>query len=294
MTAIVCHDAGGAEILSDYVLVNSDQYVYVLEGPALLIFGKKIDGIETVSLPTSVALADELLCGTSWASDLEYNAIAAFSKAGKKTSAFLDHWVNYRERFTRNAEVHLPDEILVGDEYAAQLAETIFPATPVRLFPNPYWASIKKELNHYNTSSRKNPHGILYVCEPVKDHALKQFGDERYWGFTEEDAVLFFFERVALFPEAEQGITIRPHPSEALGKYNWVAEQFGSKYPISISNEISLYQQVADSVTVFGCESMAMVIALFAGKKVVSCLPPGSKNCSLPFKEIKMLRNIQQ
>ena len=38
-------------------------------------------------------------------------------KQGKKVISFLDHWVNYQERFTRNNNKYLPDEIWVGEIY---------------------------------------------------------------------------------------------------------------------------------------------------------------------------------
>ena len=43
---------------------------------------------------------------------------------------------------------------------------------------------------------------------------------------------------------------------------------------------------------IFGCESMALVIALKIGKKVISCIPDNEINCSLPFKEIIYLRDL--
>ena len=37
---------------------------------------------------------------------------------------------------------------------------------------------------------------------------------------------------------------------------------------------------------------MAMVIALIAGKQVVSVIPPGGRSCVLPYKEIKHLQHM--
>ena len=47
--AIVASDAGGAEILSSWVLRNNYDYIFVLKGPAKSIFSRKIPNIETVT-----------------------------------------------------------------------------------------------------------------------------------------------------------------------------------------------------------------------------------------------------
>jgi hypothetical protein len=43
-----------------------------------------------------------ILCGTSAKSNLEVNAIRYGRKFNIKTIAFLEHWINYKERFFRN------------------------------------------------------------------------------------------------------------------------------------------------------------------------------------------------
>ncbi len=59
-----------------------------------------------------------MLCGTSWQSDLEWRATELARRSGKRCVAYLDHWVNYRERFEREGELRLPDAIWVADLYA--------------------------------------------------------------------------------------------------------------------------------------------------------------------------------
>lgn len=39
---------------------------------------------------------------------------------------------------------------------------------------------------------------------------------------------------------------------------------------------------------------MAMVIGLLAQKRVISCIPPGGRPCSLPQKEIEPLSELIQ
>ncbi len=50
MIAVVSHDAGGAEILSSWLLRNQEPYCLVLDGPAVAIFQRTLGVCEKMSL----------------------------------------------------------------------------------------------------------------------------------------------------------------------------------------------------------------------------------------------------
>ena len=322
MIAIVSHDAGGAEILSSWLLRNPQPCCLVLEGPARQIFALKLGTTETwqtsrptpsgslptpawqpteTTLETALRDCDQVLCGTSWASGLERQAIRQAKAAGKPVIAFLDHWSNYRDRFIDNGELCLPDTIWVGDQYAETIATDTFPDTPVQLLENPYFLDIQHEL--HQRSSRNNqqatPHSntgtptqrtILYICEPVKVHALKEYGDERYWGYTEEEAICYFLDNLPALGYSNPRISIRPHPSEPREKYNWVPDQY--PYDTATSPNHELLDDISTADIVAGCTSMALVVGLLAGKRVISAIPPGGFPCSLPHTEIEVMQQL--
>ena len=70
---IVCHDAGGAEIISSSILQESLVVRFCLEGPAIKIFERKLGTIKRESLLEVINNSSSLLCGTSWESDLEWD-----------------------------------------------------------------------------------------------------------------------------------------------------------------------------------------------------------------------------
>lgn len=292
MICAVSHDAGGAEILSSYIRQQGLDCQYVLAGPALKIFQRKLGSVDVHLLPDAIRSSDWLLCGTSWQSDLEWQAIAVARALGKRSVAFLDHWVNYRERFVRGGETHLPDELWVGDVLAETMARRLFPELAVRLVDNPYFYDLKRELaklsrpqEYYAQRVR-----ILYVCEPLREHALREYGNERHWGYTEEEALRYFLTNLDVLDAPVDRIVIRPHPSEALGKYDWAREEFD--LPIASGGATTLFEEVAACDVVVGCESMAMVIGLLAGRRVISCVPPGGKPCALPQPEIESIADL--
>jgi hypothetical protein len=295
MLCVVSHDAGGAELLASYVARHGVSCEFVLDGPALKVFERKLGFVSLMPLESALAKCDEFLTGTSWQSDLEWRAIVAARAAGKRTTSFLDHWGNYRERFIRDGVECLPDTLWVGDAMAEQLARKIFPATPVQLVSNPYFEDIREALSKLESAAAaRTVQGlrVLFVCEPLSEHGMKEHGDECYWGYTEFDALRYFFANRAVLGKPIASLVIRPHPAEAEDKYDQIANEFGEI--ACIGGEKSLLQEIAESDVVAGCESMAMVVGLIAGRRVIASIPPGGRPCALPQPEIESLQVLQQ
>ena len=290
--AIVSHDAGGAEILASYVARNQIACCFVLAGPAINVFQRRFGPVEICTLDEALSSCNEVLCGTSWQSELEWRAIEQAKKAGTRAIAFLDHWVNYLERFIRNGVQHLPDEIWVGDEDAERLARAHFPDIPVVLVPNPYSIDMQFEIAKLGVKQHavdKKGKTILFVSENISDHARLRFGDERHWGYTEFDAIAYLLENIDALEDRVGGLVIRPHPSDAPGKYEcFVGPSSGF---VSIGGGEPLLNEIAAADIIAGCQSMAMVIGLLAQKRVVSCIPPGGPDCCLPQKQIEQLKD---
>ncbi|MDC0225484.1 hypothetical protein OAK61_01655 [Gammaproteobacteria bacterium] len=289
---VVCHDEGGSQLVSNWVLgTNKYDYVYSLAGPAVKIFRENLSVENILELGQLVNHCDLLICGTSWESDLEKSAIKSFKDNGKKTVAILDHWVNYKERFQYQNNQVLPDEIWVADDYAQDIASAIFMDTPIKNIGNPYFSKIKDELS-ISSAIEESERTALYVCEPIKEHALRQEGNERFWGYTEEDALNYFLDNLSNIPIDIREIIIRPHPSEPLNKYNWALDR--KDLNIKIGGKESLVREILTSTCVIGCESMAMVIGLLAEKTVLSSIPPNGRECVLPHKEIIPIKSLVQ
>jgi hypothetical protein len=285
---IVVNDAGGAEVLSSYVRRTPGNYIFCLKGPAENIFRKKLGEITNAPLEALLEKCNELLCGTGWQTNFEYDAICKAKEAGVKSIAFLDHWVNYEERFVRNGLKVLPDELWVGDVYAHEIANKIFGSSVViKHVENPYFIDLKEELDAIKQQDDSD--SILYVCEPIAEHALERYGKEDYWGYTEFDALAFFLDKIKTFSDNDTKIIVRPHPSEDVHKYDELLACH--KLNITVSRDKPLIKQIVNSRVVVGCQSMAMVVGLFLDKKVVCSIPLKEKHCALPFDSIIRLSN---
>ena len=89
MICIVSSDAGGAEIISSWARRQKKNFLYVLKGPAVRIFQSKLGKIHVSELEVSIRKSDEVICGTSWESDIEKKQFYIQKKLVKKLFAFL-------------------------------------------------------------------------------------------------------------------------------------------------------------------------------------------------------------
>ena len=301
--AIVAHDAGGAELLSSLLrraglgpgTVGGRGLRFALDGPARAVFERKLGPIPNLPLTQALDGAASLLCGTGWQAMLEFDALRGARERGMMSIAFLDHWTNYRERFVRGGLRCLPDALWVGDEHALVMARQRLPELPVALLPNPYLADLLERVVQLTTAAEsrtpsRHSAGLrfLYVSEPLREAALRQHGSERHWGYTEEEALQYALERLPQLGVHIAQLVLRPHPSEAPDKYDALLAR--SSLPVSRGGARELLAEVAECDVVVGCNSMAMVIGLLAGKRVLCAIPPGGSACALPQRTIQMLR----
>ena len=287
MIGVVGHDSGAMEIISSYVRRQGLDCGFCLEGAAANVVQRKLGSVPLLPLEALVEQCNWLLCGTSSLSDLEWRAIGLARQAGRRCVVVLDHWVNYRQRFSRHGQWHWPDEVWVGDETAARIAREDLPSLKQTLVPNAYFMDIQDEINSIPVTPHAPGAGlnILYVCEPLRDACIALYGDERFWGYTEEEAVSYFLSHVDSLGRDISRIVVRPHPNEPLDKYDWVATQFD--LPVICGEKKTLLEQIVACDIVVGCATMAMVVGLLARKRVISCIPPGGKTVPLPHREIE-------
>jgi hypothetical protein len=278
--AVVACDAGGSEILASYILQQGMDAIFVLAGPAVKIFHQRLGNIKIVTLPEALKNCQWVLTSTGWQSDFEWQAIVEGRAANRTVVTFLDHWVNYSERFIRNGVACYPDEIWVGDIYALELARREFPTQCLFKVENPYFQLFVKEVKALEEPMnylKKND--VLFVCENVDRD-----------GFHQNDAIRYFMENLDCIHHELGRILVRPHPSENVEKYSWVIEEYQGR--VELSKGLSLAEEVAVSGVVVGCSSMAMALAAMAGRRVISCIPDYRFPFTLPFKSIEHLSEL--
>jgi hypothetical protein len=281
--AVVCHDAGATNLIVHW-LKNYEGIIFpCMEGPAIRIWNFHFPEIKILQIEEAIHNAKSLLSGTG-NSSFEHNARIKAQNKGLYSISVIDHWTAYKERFIFNNRKVLPDLILVGDSFAKQLAQSIFPLVKVVELNNLYLENEAKMA----LQLRKNPvvippKKVLAVMENFKVNP----DDGRSLDFMSLD---YLFENIRKIDKG-QGVTIRirPHPSELPNKYK-VFEQ--KETNVEISDNLNLYQDLANSDLVVGMQSFAMVVSQHCNIPTVSILPPDSIECILPYRGILSLRDL--
>ena len=277
--ALIAHDAGAANHILAWLGHNPGAKVCAyMAGPAETLWQQAFsDRPLSNSIDEAMSAARIAITGTGWASDVEHNARKLAITKGLRNIAVIDHWTNYPDRFERFGEIVLPDEIWVSDHWASRIARAAFPSIPVHEKPNTYLAS---QID--NIAKLPSGQGILFVGEPARDN----------WGRQdpgEIQALEYFLKgRATLGWPMDAPVKLRPHPSEAKDKY---AAQILNTPELELDVCETLAEAIASAEYVVGMQSYALTIALAAGKKVCSALPPWAPPCVLPHEAIIQLRH---
>jgi hypothetical protein len=290
---IISHDAGGAQVLSHWVKNHpSNNYAYVLEGPADSIFRENLDTISQCHTLDSAFNKDwdYVITSMSWASSLELNGLIKANAQNINTIVMWDHWVNYKERFLQLTEwqLALPDTFWCPDEYSLKKCNVDFPDTPCEEIPNYYLEAIKKD-SDATVSATKN--SILYLCEPIAGQMERQYKNPNHLGYTEFSALNDTLDYIRALDKT-YSITVRPHPSESFEKYKDIISKASESLQIKESTSRSLLNDIQQHSIIVGCETMAMVVGLTLNKDVYTCIPPTGRPCQLPHRGIKNISEL--
>ncbi|OJI07362.1 hypothetical protein BK004_01365 [bacterium CG10_46_32] len=294
---VICHDAGGSEIVSAFIKKNISRYhvTCFVAGPGVKIFKGKGLGRHLVSKQKAwMALrsTDMVLTGTSWGSDIELEFICEAKKHGIKTASYLDHWVNYRERFgypSKQWQRNLPDEIWTGDTYASRLAKIFFPKTLHRFVINQYFQEVKRAYKHGVRRQKQGAH-ILFLSQPM---SLANTALKKQRSAFDEYSVLEELFRVLEGCRIQSSVIIRYHPSEKQDKYKTLLTRYGSVLQFKKQNK-SLMQDFREARVVVGMTTMGLVLAVLCGKQAISFMPHTKALCPIPFKEILKIHSSKK
>ncbi len=278
------HDAGGAELLSSFIVANSLSGKYLVSGPATRIFQSK-NLLSEENQMTFLQANTSIILSSTGTTDFEYSNMSAGLKGGAKVIALLDHWINYAERFERQGKNIDTDVILVVDEYAFNIAKREFPKLEIVLINNDFLEGVKKE--YCALAGNDIEYDYVFMCESrhVNTNMEQSFDINNLAGLA------YFFDVLSSIGENKARILLRPHPSDLGRDYT---EYVPKTFPlVKISSEESLLKTLKTSDIVVGCNSMALVIAQTVGKRVYSAIK-NPQSIILPFAGIRPLSEINQ
>lgn len=245
---VSAHDAGGANlVLSKYV--DSRDATFLLTGPAAYIADQIGIRYNTRFEMGSLENIDLVVIGSNSQPRISDLVFEEARLRGIRSIGILDHWVNYRTRWSKS-----PDIVEVQD-IRAYIGAVLTYGFKVRLHINHYLKNISQEYFKVSDSEK----GLLIIVQPLP------FGS---WGIHGSsclcDSVDFF--RV-LHPEIRQ-VTVRPHFDSSVEVCsNYLNTKLDLNCLVSSPRE-PLAVDVSNNRYVIGYDSYAMFVAKKLGSRV--------------------------
>ena len=271
---LVAHDAGGAELISNWCLKKKNIIISV-KGPAIRVFRNNIGIFKNYSFNRAVNLSSTIICGTG-NYEYEKNCMLLSIKKKKKLIVWLDNWTNYRKRFFLKKDKIIPEEIWVNDNYSREKIIKII-KTKIILKKNYYLENQKKEIKKYK---KKNKLNFLYLAGLIFDKKINNYS------LIEIQSIKNFFNKISELKKNSKkniNIIIRIHPAENKKKFLL----YFSNYKFRVSSTRKLIKDLLWSSHIFGANTFAMHVAKNLGLKTFLC-KDSKKNQFL--NEVKMIK----
>jgi len=288
--AVFVHDAGGTFYIVKLIksLKHSLNVDFFCSGPAQEIITRELreERYKPLKFKTLKQFDNRnyklILTGSGWASDHELNGIQIATENKINCITLVDHWMNYRRRFTRGNSLFLPDEIWVVDEFAYNIAIKEFGKNEVLI--NQVRDPIKFEIAKLKKEIKEEDR-ILYITEPISSFG-KMLKSNQEMKISEKDALNKFVRFMSKLNSHTQ-VAVRVHPSEDIKQYRKMFYEFNVR--IGFSQESDPLVDILRSRYVVGLESVMLVWALMANKRTFTLLPINGRVCGLPHLGIETI-----
>jgi hypothetical protein len=290
MIGIVCHEAGSAEIISEYLKKNKSKVLLCSNSLVRSVFKKKNIETDIVSLKECVNRSKYLITGTS-NTNKELQAIKFCKQMNKKTITFLDHWSNYQTRFLLNKELIFPYEVNVFDNHAFNKFSALYPFVRLKQKKNLYLSQFKKNILKFKNKFKTHQKNILILTTPISSKAFKLFNNRYYYGFDEFAYIEKILDKLNKTKYKNYKVYLKIHPSEKISTYNKFIKK--KKLPLIILKESNFHKFLFSMKMIIGFNSMLMYLVSEATNiSVLSYIPKGKIKNVLPSSKIKSLSSF--
>lgn len=264
---IVSHDSGGANIINSLAKFFKDiRFNLYARGPAKSIFNaKNIDFIDDENIFFNKV--DFIIFGTG-STSFEKKYLKFAKSKNIKTAAILDHFVNFRQRFTDGSSILYPDYCFVCDEYSLDIAyKELAPFKNIGLCKNYLIESMCQEIKSF---SKKRTNSVLYVLENIQE----EWDDKlQPWEIAFNNFYNNFYKKNNF-----DSIIVRPHPKDSPSLYKSL-KKFDEVIFDLYSSPINSLSKVS---VVVGVESYLLYLAYYCGFDVYTSIPNNFRSPNIP------------
>lgn len=209
-----------------------------------------------------------LFTGTSYTSQIELKYISFAQRKKIPTYSFIDHWTSFRERFSINNILVIPDNILVIDDRAKSIAVSDgLPEEKIIVFGNPYYEYLKKWTPKISKENFLKSIGInndsskvaVFAPEPLSNvDGMSKYGFDEVTTLNEMKGILDQNEFSYHF-------IFKPHPNQKMERI----ENSISNKMIVINANVDTNTLIYYSDVIISFFSNILIEASTMGKKIL-------------------------
>ena len=306
---VLVNDAGGANLLSSLIYAEKDNYIWKvlapIDSPAYSIFINN-------GLKNCLILCNPRKIVSGYFDQFNYDIVffnpgwnyfptkyLNYLNIGKrKTVAFLDHWIDYRERFgypKKGWQDALPHFIALSDSKAYKMALNLNLPNLVKV-QNYYLINQLKRFEFLAKQQRKKSHTLLFLSQIISD-SHKRNKNYTYIGCYEKNVIKEIIENFDSLSNhlGVNNLRIRLHPSNNKFKYSDIYKYSNRlKLEVERANDNDLLESISDAHVIMGMNSMSLFISYVCGKPSISFIPGESIKCTLPLPQELCVKNISE
>lgn len=233
-----------------------------------------------------------IFTGTSLPGKFEVNILRYAIGNKINCFSFIDHWVNFKERFTSDGELYLPNKIFVIDQRAIDLAiaEGV-PREKLFLFKSPYQEWLKNWNPNQGRAELLAMLGlgadirfILYAPEPIQKYGLSsKYGFDEFQ-ILEEIIAVFQANLHAGGRIPNTMLVYKVHPNCSIEETNFLLSSMSLlDFPILKLTDLDFNSLAFYSSGVLGFFSNSIVEASILGVPTFRLLHRMVENCEDPL-----------
>jgi hypothetical protein len=272
-TAIVSHDAGGAEVLSGYLKENPLELpLYYLKGPAVKVFMNRglIDNSYKFNRNWDYRIG-HLIASMSWRDGITEAMILEAKKNKIPTEIILDSWYDYSSRFgfpDAGWKNNLPDQLIICDDIAEKIIknQNLEKICKIKKVKNFHFQDLLREYELIYKNNSIADEYLLFLSSPIAETKEKNLKELACTTVTKRDLLQ---DILAICREKQLKVKIRLHPSEDRGQIKFA---YGSMLDgVVIGDKKStLLEDLHSAKYVIGFSSLVLIFASLIGKTAIS------------------------
>lgn len=262
---IAANDVGGAQQIYNLMKTLDKPFVALLNGPAIKVFENGNINYQLLKSESDLLECELVITGSGWMSNLEFNVLRLCQLNLIPCLTILDHWVNYRARFSRDFDL-VPNMLAVTNQLALSFAKKEFLKTPIFLIPD--FELIEYQLQINQALKRDK---VLVLLEPnsgLSDYFLIHL-----------DMELEIINKALIINQEKgySGVIVRPHPS-TLSLNSKILDLINNIESISISSNVSLKDDFKVANVVAGFSSYGLYLSSLSGIETYSYFAKDTKH----------------